>query len=82
MQTYKPVLKQNNDHRLMIHKMQFRSSFNNISYNNNNVIITISRHIENPGIVRAVYSWTFSNIQPGSGIMMNIKAYSNIFRHY
>ena len=30
--------------------------YNNINYKNNNVIITISLKIENPGIVRTVYS--------------------------
>ena len=53
---------------------------NNISYNNKNIIITISRYIENPGIVRTVcsvahfqaYLGTFSNIQPCSGILLNI----------
>ena len=35
--------------------------FYNISYNNN-FLITISLHIENPGIVRTVYSGIFKNI--------------------
>ena len=33
------------------------------SYNNDSVIRTISRHIDNPGIVRAVYSAIFRDIQ-------------------
>ena len=36
--------------------------YNNISYNNNNVNITMSRHIENPGLVRTVFSGIFSHI--------------------
>ena len=47
------------------------------------------RHFENPGIVRTsifryfqAYSETFINIQPCSGILRDIKAYSDIFRHY
>ena len=56
-------------------------------YDNNNVITTISRHIENPGIVRTVYSetaysGTFSNIQPCSDILRGIKAYSGILEAY
>ena len=47
---------------------------NNTSYNNNSVIITIWRHIENPGIVRTV-------IQVFSGIFKVIKQYSGMFRH-
>ena len=34
-------------------------SSNNISYNNNSVVITISRHIEDPGILRTIYSDIF-----------------------
>ena len=53
----------------------------NISYNNN-VIITILRHIGNPGRVGLVYtgifqtySRTFSNIQPCSDILRDHKIY-------
>ena len=58
-------------------------------YDNNNVITTISRHIENPGIVRTVYSHIFQaysgkfrNIQPCSDILRGIKAYSGILEAY
>ena len=43
-----------------------------ISYNDDNAIITISRHIENPGIVRIII-YTFS------GIFRNIQQYSIMF---
>ena len=51
--------------------------FNNISYDTNNVIITIWQHIENPSIIRTVHLWysgTFRNIQPCSGILRHIQA--------
>ena len=44
----------------------------NISYNNN-VIITISRHIENPGIVRTVYSGILRHIQGHSAIFSRVR---------
>ena len=34
-----------------------------MSYNNNNVIVTISQHTETPGIVRTVYLGTHRDIQ-------------------
>ena len=64
---------------------------NNVSYNHNNVVVTISRHIENSCIVKTVYSGifrhstisgTFNNIQPCSGILMHIRIYRGIFWHY
>ena len=55
---------------------------NSVSYNKNNAIITTSRHIENPGIVRTVYSDIFSNIQPFSSILRKVKPYSAIFWIY
>ena len=42
---------------------------NNISYNNNNVITTISRHIENPNIARTVYSAIFRHTEGYSDII-------------
>ena len=46
---------------------QTRILYNNISYNNNdNIIMTISRHIEKAGIVRTViqaFSSIFTDIQ-------------------
>ena len=64
---------------------------NNISCNNNNVLVTISRHIESPSIVSIVrtlfryfqaYSGATSNILPCSGILRDIKGYWGTFRHY
>ena len=43
--------------------------------NNNNVIITISQHIETPGIVRTVYSGFFKHIQVHSAIFSHVQAY-------
>ena len=45
------------------------------SYNNNNVIITILPHIENPGIVTTLYSGIFRDIQQYSVIFRDIKTY-------
>ena len=47
-------------------------------------ISRMMRHIENPGIVKTVYSCIFrdiNNIQPCSDISSDIKAYSGIFKH-
>ena len=47
-------------------------------------ISRMMRHIENPGIVKTVYSCIFgdiNNIQPCSDISRDIKAYSGIFKH-
>ena len=46
-----------------------------IIINNNNVIITILWHIENPGIVRTVYSGIFRHIQGHSAIFTHAQAY-------
>ena len=45
-------------------------------YNNDDGIITISQHIENPGIEQVIqaYSETFSNIHAWSGILSDIQA--------
>ena len=54
---------------------------NNISYNNNNVIVTISPHIKNPGIARTVYSCIFRHTEDVSTIFSDIRlveAYSDI----
>ena len=40
-----------------------KSRINNISYNSGNVITTLSRHVENPGIIRTVYLSISSHIQ-------------------
>ena len=40
-----------------------QSRINNISCNSDNVNLTLSRHIENPGIVRTVYLSISSHIQ-------------------
>ena len=62
---------------------QTRILNNNISYNNNNVIIAISQHIQNPGIFNVeAYSrpkmmrhiQRHNNIKPCSGILRDIKA--------
>ena len=53
------------------------SNYNNISHNND-AIVTLSRYIENPGIVWTVYSGIFRDIQQYSGI---IEAYGAIIRH-
>ena len=39
------------------------------------VIITILRHIENPDIVRTVYSGIFRHIQEQSAILSHVQAY-------
>ena len=44
----------------------------NISYNNDNVIITISRHIQNPDIIRTAI---FRNIQQYSTMFTDIEEY-------
>ena len=41
-------------------------------------IAKVMKHIENPGIVRMLYSGIFRDIQPFSGMMRGIKAYSGI----
>ena len=48
----------------------------NNSYNSNNITIIISQHIENPDIVRTVYSGIFT-----SGLFWDIQQYSAIVRH-
>ena len=52
-------------------------------------ISKMTRHIENPGIIRAglfrhfhARSVTFGNIQRCSDILKEIKTYRVIFRHY
>ena len=50
-------------------------SYNKISYNNNNIIITISQHIENAGTVSTVYSDIFTHIQGHSAISIHVQAY-------
>ena len=47
----------------------------NISYNNNNIIMTTVRHIENPGIVITVYLNIFRHIEGHSAIFSHVKAY-------
>ena len=37
--------------------------YNNINNNDNNVVITILRHIESPGIVQTVYLCIFRHIE-------------------
>ena len=49
--------------------------------NNNNVIVTISRHIENPSIVRTVYSGIFREIEQYSAIFSGIEEHQGILRH-
>ena len=46
-----------------------------ISYNNDNAIIKISRYIENPGLVRTVYSDISRHIQRHSAIFSYIQTY-------
>ena len=46
-----------------------------ISYINNNVVITISWHVEKPGIVRTVYSGIFRHIQEHSAIFSYVTHY-------
>ena len=57
------------------------SNYNNISYNNDNVIITISRCIQNSGIVRTLYSGVFRHIQGHSAIFSHGHAYWRILRY-
>ena len=47
----------------------------------NNFVINISQHIENPGIVRTVYSCIFRPIQSHSAIFSHVKAYWGTLRH-
>ena len=46
-----------------------------------NFIITISRHIKNPGIVRTVYSGIFRPLQGHSAIFHHVQAYWETLRH-
>ena len=39
-----------------------------VNYNNNNIVITITHHTENPGIVRIVYSG-ISRYIPGHSVI-------------
>ena len=55
--------------------------YNNISCNSNSVIATISRHIENPDIVRTVYSGIFRHIQGHSAIFSHAQAYWGTLGH-
>ena len=48
---------------------------NDISYNNDSVIITISQHIENSGIVRTLYSGLFRHTQGHSVIFSHVQVY-------
>ena len=57
------------------------SNSNNMSYNNDNVNITISRCIENSGIVRTLYSGVFRHIQGLSAIFSYGHAYWRILRY-
>ena len=55
--------------------------YNNINYKNNNVIITISLQIENPGIVRTVYSGIiFGDIQQYFVMFRYIEGHLGILR--
>ena len=47
----------------------------------NNFIINISQHIENPGIVKTVYSCIFRPIQSHSAIFSHVKAYWGTLKH-
>ena len=57
------------------------SCYNNIIYNNDNVVITISWYIENPGIVRTVCFGIFRHFQGHSAIFNHGQAYWGILRH-
>ena len=46
-----------------------------ISYNNDNAIIKISRFIDNPGLVRTVYSDISKHIQGHSAIFSYVHTY-------
>ena len=50
-----------------------------IIINNNNVIITILWHIENPGIVRTVYSGIFRHTEGHSAIFSHVQLFSYSF---
>ena len=64
------------------YKMEFyKIGYNNISYNNDNVVITISWYIENPGIVRTACFGIFRHIQEHSAIFNHGQAYWEILRH-
>ena len=52
-----------------------------ISYNTDNVIITLLPHTENSAIVRTVYSGIFSHIQGHSTIFSHVQTYWKILRH-
>ena len=47
---------------------------NKINFNNDNVIVTISRHIENPGIVGTVYSSICRHFQGHSVIFTHVQS--------
>ena len=48
---------------------------------NNNIIIAVLWLIENPGIVRTVYSEIFGYIEEYSAIFSHAQAYCGTFRH-
>ena len=58
----------------MVAERRQKFNYNNISYNNN-IVIIISRHIENSGIVKTVYSGIFRHIEEHSVIFSHAQAY-------
>ena len=60
---------------MVAEKLDVQIKQTRIWYNNDNVIIAISRQIKNPGIIRTVQGHSASNIQSNSGILRDIKAY-------
>ena len=54
--------------------------YNNIGCNKENVILTMSRHIENPDIVTTVYLSIFIYIQGYLGIFSNVREYWGVLR--
>ena len=57
-----------------------KENSDNINYNNN-IIVIILWHNENPGIVRTVYSGILRHIQGHSAIFSHVQANLAIIRH-
>ena len=65
--------------RLNVQIEQTRINNVTIIINNNNVIITILWHIENPGIVRTVYSGIFRHTEGHSAIFSHVQLFPYSF---
>ena len=60
--------------KMVVESLDLQIEMTRICYNND-VIITILRHIENSGTVRTVYKGIFRHIQRHAAIFTHVQAY-------